>query len=277
MIRLVSGKGGVGKSLVAASLAKSFADQGRKTLLVELGGSRFFEFVYQKPLSFEPQSVESNLSLSLWEGEDCLKEYFQYLLKFPKVVDLFFDNRIMQALVHGAPGLKELALTGKITSGEREVGPELPFDELVIDAYSTGHFKALLSAPLAMAKAISFGPMGAQSRGIHEVLSSLVCEYLVVVTPEELPLTEGMELAQAIEDQVSIRPKIVRNKWWPEFNEAESERLPSAFINRWQRQDHIQKSFDPDPYQTEITLPQIWSHNNKMKIEQLSHYWREVR
>lgn len=272
----MSGKGGVGKSLVAASLAKSLADQGRRTLLVELGGSRFFEFVYQKPLGFEPQEIAENLSLSLWEGEDCLKEYFQYLLRFSKVVDLFFDNRIMQALVHGAPGLKELALTGKITSREREVGPELPFDELVIDAYSTGHFKAMLAAPLAMAKAISFGPMGAQSRGIHEVLSSSVCEYLVVVTPEELPLTEGMELAQAIEDQVSIRPQIVRNKWWPEYEAVVAKSLPSAFGDQWQRQSRIQKNFDSDPYQARMTLPQIWSHDNRKKIELLSRIWGQT-
>lgn len=262
----------MGKSLVAASLAKSFATEGRKTLLVELGGSRFFEFVYGRPLSFEPQILEQNLSISLWEGEACLKEYLQHLLRFARVVDLFFDNRIMQALVHGAPGLKELALMGKITSQERHVGPEMAFDELVIDSYSTGHFKALLAAPQAMAKAISFGPMGSQSESIHRVLTdSRLCEFLVTVVPEELPMTEGLELAQHIQSEFGQSPKIVKNRWWPSLNQ--SENLPLDFLEKWKNQMELQK-FDFMSFKTKAVLPQIWSHSNLEKIQKLSHLWK---
>lgn len=270
MIHFVSGKGGVGKSVVAASLAQSLAKQGRRTLLIELGGSRFFEFVYDQKLSFQPQEVEPDLHLALWEGEECLREYFQYLLKFSKMVDLFFNNQIMQALVHGAPGLKELALMGKITSRERQVGPALPFDELVIDAYSTGHFKALLSAPFAMAEAISFGPMGAQSKGICEVISSSECRYLVVVQPEELPLTEGMELAHFIQEKVTQGPVIVENKWWPPFEKGE---IPESFQAKWKEQIKIQEEFDPTPFVALPPFPQVWSHSNRDKINELSRAW----
>ena len=277
MIHFVSGKGGVGKSLVAASLANSLATQGRRTLLVELGGSRFFEYVYGVPLTFTPHQISANLSISVWGGEDCLREYMQYLLKFSKIVDLFFDNRIMQALVHGAPGLKELALTGKITSRERKVGPELPFDDLVIDAYSTGHFKALLSAPLAMAKAISIGPMGNQSRAIHQVLSSDLTQYLVVVTPEELPLTEGKELAEDLEQKFSRRPVIIKNKWWPELDESANPNLPDNFLIKWKEQLLLQNNFDLSHFDIKATFPQVWSHDNKHKINVLAQFWKGVK
>ena len=279
MIHFVSGKGGVGKSLTAASYAHALSQQGRKTLLVELGGSRFFEYIYGKSLGFEPTLVEQNLSLCLWDGETCLREYLEYLLKFSRIVDLFFDNTIMQALVHGAPGLKELALTGKITSRERKVGPSLPFEELVVDAYSTGHFLALLSAPLAMSKAISIGPMGSQSRAIHEVLSGPLVEYLVVVNPEELPLTEGLELARGIEKQTSRKPKWIKNRWWPPMEEAERGTLPQAFAQKWQARRDLQTQFDPkSEYETAIVLPQIWSHSNKDKILSLAGLWmKELR
>ncbi len=273
MIHFVSGKGGVGKSLVAASMAKSLSDQGHSTLLVELGGSRFLEYVYEKSLTYEPQPISDHLSLALWEGEECLREYLQYLLKFPRIADLFFDNRIMQALVHGAPGLKELALTGKITSQPRKVGPELNYEHIVIDAYSTGHFKALLSAPLAMAKAIAIGPMGSQSKGIHDVLSSTFCEYFVVVTPEELPITEGMELAHAIQAQVGRPAKFIKNKWWPENKNGNTKSLPQSFLKKWASLLEIQKSFDPSPFHSQLELPQLWLHDNREKIEKLAKYW----
>lgn len=277
MIHFVSGKGGVGKSLAAASYAQALAQQGKRTLVVELGGSRFFEFVYGEELGFEPKEIEKNLSFCVWDGESCLREYLQYLLKFTKVVDLFFDNRIMQALVHGAPGLKELALTGKITSRERKIGPELPYDDLVIDAYSTGHFKALLAAPLAMAKAISIGPMGAQSRGIHEVLSSPQVEYLVTLNPEELPLTEGLELAQHLEKEFSQKPKFIKNKWWPDPSTTNLNDVPEAFRSKWQEIWKIQNEFDLSDYETKATLPMIWSHRNKEKIKKLSQHWGTSR
>ena len=261
---------------MAASLAKSLAVQGRKTLLVELGGSRFFEFIYGERLGFEPKLLEKNLCLAIWEGEACLREYLQYLFKLSRLVDLFFDNRIMQALVHGAPGLKELALTGKITSRERRVGPELPFDEIVVDAYSTGHFLALLAAPPAMAEAISFGPMGAQSRGIQQVLSSEGCRYLVVVTPEELPLTEGHELAHAIQRQVGRSPLIVKNRCWPSvMPETPPANVPADFWETWKSRRDLQQHFDLSPFEVGGELPQIWSNDNRHIIDRLSLIWLE--
>tara|TARA_Y100001935_G_scaffold246916_1_gene242119 strand:+ start:1249 stop:2100 length:852 start_codon:yes stop_codon:yes gene_type:complete len=277
LIHFVSGKGGVGKSLVAASLAQALSEEGRRTLLVELGGSHFFEYIYGEKIGFEPTELRPGLSLSLWDGEACLKEYLLYLLKFAKIVDLFFDNTIMQALVHGAPGLKELALTGKITSRERKIGPELPYDDLVIDAYSTGHFLALLSAPLAMAKAISIGPMGAQSRSVHQVLSSEVCEYLVVVNPEELPLTEGEELAAGIDAQVGRSAKWVKNRWWPQLSEP-LDQVPKGFQENWKRKLDLQNQFDSKSLrETAMVLPQIWSHSNLEKIELLTKLWKSKR
>jgi anion-transporting ArsA/GET3 family ATPase len=214
MIHLISGKGGVGKSTVAAALAWRLSNDGRKTLLVELGERSYFRHVFQNDIGWSPVSITTHLSVARWEGEACLREYLHHLLKIEQVVKLFFDNKVMKALVQAAPALRELALLGKITSGPRRVGPAFPYDEIVVDAYSTGHFRALWRAPVGMAEAIPYGPMGEQSRSIVRTLKDPTqTQIYVTMIPEEMPVTEGLELVRDVQAELEQTPRIVLNRW----------------------------------------------------------------
>lgn len=214
LIHLVSGKGGVGKSTLAAALAWSLANQGRKTLLVELGERGYFRHLFFADIGAQPLSVNSHLAVTRWEGEACLREYLRHLIKIERVVNLFFDNRVMRALVQAAPALKELALLGKITSGPRKIGPPMPYDDVVVDAYATGHFRALWRAPMGLAEAIPFGPMGEQSRSIvATVKDPTLTRIYIAMIPEELPVTEGLELARDVERELGQKPTLLLNRW----------------------------------------------------------------
>lgn len=213
MIHLVTGKGGVGKSTVSAALALALSQKGQRTLLVELGERSFQRYLFQVQVGQEPILVRPNLSLALWDGENCLREYLLHLLKVERLVGLFFDNRIMRALVQAAPALKELALLGKITSRERSAGPPLPFDNIVVDGYSTGHFRALWRAPRGMAKAIPFGPMGEQSRGMEAVISNpSLTKFHVVTTLDEMSVVEGLELVRDIKAELGQEAQFILNR-----------------------------------------------------------------
>jgi anion-transporting ArsA/GET3 family ATPase len=212
-LHLVTGKGGVGKSTVAAGLALKLAQAGEKTLLVELGERSFYSAAWEQDFGFEPQPVGSHLWVSRWQAEDCLKEYLGHLLKVSKIAELFFENRVMKALVNSAPALKELAIAGKLTSTPRQVGPSLDFAHIVLDAYSTGHFKALLNAPIGMAEAVGIGPMGEQSRGIAETLQRPeITQIYIVALPEELPVKETLELHSFLKQHYSQSTKVIMNK-----------------------------------------------------------------
>lgn len=88
-IYMVSGKGGVGKSTIAASLGHLFASRGHKTLLVELGNNSYFNYIYLKKFGIEGQNVAPNLDVAVWSGESCLKEFIGYYIRLSAVVDLF--------------------------------------------------------------------------------------------------------------------------------------------------------------------------------------------
>lgn len=245
-IIFVTGKGGVGKSAVAAALALHKAQSGRKTLLVELGRESFYrnslhlpEADAQTTYHGVPWPGVPKLTLALWSGPECLKEYALYLLKIESLYRLFFENPVTRTLVQVAPALPELSIMGKATSGPRRVGPPLNYDAIVIDAFATGHFMALLRAPHGMAEAVRFGPMGEQSRSINRTLSNPdFCKYVVVAFPEELPVVEGLELARDIETVVGIKPSLIMNRWQDLSGSILSEHPMEEHLMRFQR--HLQ-------------------------------------
>jgi anion-transporting ArsA/GET3 family ATPase len=213
-ILFVTGKGGVGKSTVALAYAQKFAQQGLKTLLVEMGDHSYVsEFLGLPELGYNPIQLRVNLSAVCWRGEQCLREYVLHYLKLQSVYRIFFENRVMRALVDIAPGLKEISLLGKITSGIRHIGPAFAYQRVVVDCFATGHALAFFRAPRGLAEAIRVGPMGEQSRTIDQVLrDSRYCSYKIVTLLEELPVTETEELKLQLNEVLQVEATVIVNK-----------------------------------------------------------------
>ncbi|MNJ91217.1 Anion-transporting ATPase [compost metagenome] len=213
-IHFVTGKGGVGKSVIAAALAFKKSQEGKKVLLVELGDQSFYRDYFDLPqVGFQPTPLKPNLSVALWTGETSLREYATYLIKVDSLAKIFFENAVMKAFINVAPALPELAIMGKITSGPRKHGPPLNYDVLVVDAFATGHFMALMEAPKGMAQAVKMGPMGEQSRSIDtHIRNENLCKFHVVTLPEELPVKEASELLGRLKSEFNISAELILNK-----------------------------------------------------------------
>lgn len=136
-------------------------------------------------------------------------------MRIEAIVALFFNNVVMKTFIQAAPALREISVLGKATSGIRDVGPTFEYDLIVIDAYATGHFRALLRAPKGLAEAVRLGPMGDQSRQIDEILRSpQYCSYVIVTLPEELPVSECRDLHRDLQKELGMDPKVFCNKVW---------------------------------------------------------------
>ena len=226
-IVFVTGKGGVGKSTVAAALAVKLAGQGKRVLLVELAEQSYYHHLLGLEVSYQPTQWQDNLWVSCWEGDACLREYFKHYVRLETVVEMFFNNVVMKTFIEAAPALREISLLGKATSGIRHVGPSIEFDMIVIDAYATGHFRALLKAPSGLAEAVRMGPMGDQSQEIEGILKdSSLCSYAIVTLPEELPVSECSDLYSSLDSEWGIKPKVFCNKFWKiPLNHEELQKL----------------------------------------------------
>ncbi len=234
-IIFVTGKGGVGKSVVALALAHKYAkshshksEKSPKVLLVELGVRSFYADFLGINVGYQPQKYREGIDVALWSGMECLKEYALHLLKLESLYKLFFENRLSRTLIDVAPALSELSILGKITSGVRGVGPKLDYDIIIVDAYATGHMMALLKAPRGLNETIQFGPMAEQTQSMLETIRNpKISEYVIVTLPEELPALEADELCRDITSEVGIAPKLLCNKVWS-INE---EKLDFAQFN----------------------------------------------
>lgn len=225
-IHFVSGKGGVGKSLWAVCLARAFAHAGRRTLLGELGDRSYFkDFLHLPHVGYDPVETPFGFEVSQWTAQEALREYALHLIKVESLYRLLFDNRVSRSLINIAPGLTELAVLGKITSGPRHHGPPVKAERVVVDAASTGHFLAMLRAPGGMASAIRFGPMGEQSRSMDNTLRDpQICHYWLVCLPEDGPVKETEELYAQLKEEFGIDARIVLNKVLP-FEDVSPEIL----------------------------------------------------
>lgn len=271
-IIFVTGKGGVGKSAVAAALALKKSQSGLKTLLVELGYQSFYQDYFDLPtVTYNPQPLKPNLDVALWSGPEALKEYARHLLKVESLYKLFFENSATKALINVAPALSELAILGKVTSHPRKVGPPLNYDCIVVDAFATGHFLALLRAPQGMAEAIRFGPMGEQSRSIQRIMNDpAYSSYYVVSFPEEMPVTEGQELFEGIEKAVGLKPEHIFNKVLNPSAEALAVKEPQL--------EPFQKYLAKISKQEESLRSKLGSQGKVLEIPQIFsvHAWEVV-
>lgn len=240
-IHFFTGKGGTGKSAVAAGFALARARAGVKTLLVEIGNESFYrEWWPDANLAYKPHPVDKNLSVAHWSGLNALRAYAVHLIKIEKLVNIFFENAVTRSLIEIAPGLLELAILGQITSGPRKHGPIFDFDEIVVDAFATGHFLSLLRAPRGMSQAIRLGPMGEQSRGIDQVITDpRWTDIYVVATPEEMPVQEAGELRAQLQKEFGLSSRLILNKWIDTPPTAKGSDHPFAqFLQNKERQQN---------------------------------------
>lgn len=215
---LVTGKGGVGKSLFSAVLAYHLSlknsPENQQILLTELNERSFYQDYLKLPsIQYKPVAWKPNLDVAQWAPEECLKEYALHLLKIESLYKLFIENPVTKSLIQVAPGLHELALLGKLTSSPRKHGPAMNYREVVVDSFATGHFLTLLRAPSALNTAIPFGPMGEQSKSIDSYIrNTAFTEIHLVCLAEELPVSESIELYNQLKSEFGITAQFYLNK-----------------------------------------------------------------
>lgn len=187
-ILIVAGKGGVGKSAIAASLAVVSARSGLRTLFVSLEGQAI-EVPHHDLL--ECVTVTPGRALTDYLASKGMGLLSRQLSR----------SGIVELVATTAPGLDDLLVLGRIKAFEQEKRAEV----IVVDGPAAGHAIDLVQAPIQLQRAISSGPIGSQADEVLTMLSDPSrCKMVMVTTPAMTPVAESIEAMNKVRDSVGI-------------------------------------------------------------------------
>ncbi len=214
---IVAGKGGVGKTTIAATLAAAGANAGLSVLVVELEGKRGLGAMFGRPspVSYEAVSLrgtapdENGTRRGPAKGEiwarrltpdDALLEYLADH-GLHRISKRLVSSGVVDVVATAIPGIRDVLVLGKVKQLERSGVADM----IVLDAPATGHAMTFLTSASGLLDAARGGPVRQQAADVVELLQDPErCRVLPVTLPEEMPVSETVESAFLLEDRVGI-------------------------------------------------------------------------
>jgi len=201
-VLIVAGKGGTGKTTIAAALAVMAAEAGVSVLVVELEGKPGLHAALggTGPLRYDEVQVGAVRARRV-TPDDSLLEYLNDhgLQRFSKRL---VASGLLEVVSTAIPGLRDVLVLGKIKQLERAESADL----VIVDAPATGHAVTFLSSARGLLDAARAGPVRTQAAEVLEMLRDPSrCRLILITLPEELPVSETIEAAYQLEDRVGVQ------------------------------------------------------------------------
>jgi anion-transporting ArsA/GET3 family ATPase len=209
-----AGKGGVGRTTVAAALARVATRLGKRVLLAQTNAPERLSRLLGCKTTIGPQvtPVDERLSAVNMTPMQSLHEYGVMLLRYEPLYRAVFENKPMRSFLGAFPGLDYWTMLGKAWwhTTEQENG-RTKYDLILLDGPASGHATAMLRIPDAIKSAMPKGPLARDAAQARALLSDEKQTAVVLVTlPEELPARETSTLARDIRDlRMPLGPLVV--------------------------------------------------------------------
>jgi len=229
---VITGKGGVGKTTVAAAIGLLAANRGLRTIIVEVGEQHRLSglFGLAPPAPGVERALENRLSSISIDPDRALMEWLQALGgRVPGRV--LASSGTFQYFAAAAPGAKELVGMVKIwelTQPRRRRGRSSSYDLVVLDAPATGHALGMLSSPRTFGAIARVGPIAGQAQRLGELLADPQrSAYLAVAHGSEMAITETLELQDGLRKEFDreLEAVIVNGLMPRRFTDAELDRM----------------------------------------------------
>jgi hypothetical protein len=243
---VITGKGGVGKTTIAAALGLLAARRGRRTIVAEVGQESHL------PALFGRQPAGEGNELALAEGLSSITiDPDRALLEWLQVLGGRVSGRVLassgtfQYFAAAAPGAKELVTMVKIWrltggAGRDRAAHSGPvrrgaggYDLVILDAPATGHALGMLAAPHTFGAIARVGPIAGQTRQLQELLETPArSAYLAVALGTEMAVTEALELEQGLRARLGrgLAAVLVNALLPRRFSPAELERIDGLLV-----------------------------------------------
>ena len=229
---VLSGKGGVGRTTVAAVIARAAAAAGKRVLIAQTDAVERLGKMLGRPgpVGTAVTTVAPGIDAVNMTPRESLHQYALLVLKYEAVYRALFASRAVRGFLSAIPGLDAYAMLGKAWwhTTERDTGggaaaaratgaaagggTRAKYDLVILDGPASGHAVAMLKIPRAIIESTPTGPLVKDARSLSELLADPERAALVIVTrPEDLPAQETRELAAAArrELRIALGPVIV--------------------------------------------------------------------
>jgi anion-transporting ArsA/GET3 family ATPase len=203
-LHVVSGKGGTGKSTVAAALALALAGTGRNVLLCEVEGRQGIARMFDvDPLPYDERRVARGLAdpsgsagtvhaLHI-DPESALLEYLAMYYKLGRAGKALDRFGVVEFATTIAPGVRDVLLTGKVYEAvDRNARHKnaVRYDAVVLDAPPTGRISQFLGVNAELAGLAKMGPIKSQADNVMRLFRSPRTAIHLVTVLEEMPVQE---------------------------------------------------------------------------------------
>jgi anion-transporting ArsA/GET3 family ATPase len=259
---VVTGKGGVGKSTVAAALGLAASRRGLRTIVVEVAARDDVSRALGSHVAgvYGERAVSERLHHISIDPQRAMEEYLRQRLPVGALAALLSRSRIFTALTAAAPGLRELLTIGKVwelARPERRARGAEPYDLVVLDAPATGHGLAMLQAPRTFASVARVGPVARQGQAVASFLGDpLRTAVLAVSTAEEMPVSETLQLRSRVREALGLDIALVV------VNAVVSHRFSLA-------DEETLRAAPPSPVRHAALFTAAWARRQRAQITRL--------
>jgi anion-transporting ArsA/GET3 family ATPase len=234
-VLLVTGKGGVGKSTVAAALARRASADGKRVLLIEFESvSRVAPLFGRKEAPIEPAEVAPGLDLMAFDLLHALHHFAGDQLKVRALARLALANRHVRGFFLAMPAIKSILFLYQLQSLEAKHGPrgDRRWDLIICDMPTSGFVAGLYGVPAMVRQIFRVGPLAATAEAMGALIFDPMRTGLVLVTlPEEMPVVETLELRNALRAKHGVETAaIVVNGIYPEILQSDEMAALSAAV-----------------------------------------------
>ena len=235
---VIAGKGGVGRTTVAAAFAAAAARRGKRVLLAQTRSKERLSHLFGAPhVGTELVRVRERLWAVNMTPQAALREYGTMVLRSEFIAKQVLENKVTRSFLRAVPGIEDYSMLGKVWfhTTEEESGGQPRWDQVVLDGPATGHLLTMLMVPQSILEAVPEGPLTRAARETVDLLRDPKRAAMVLVTlAEDLPSNETIELArkQNAELKMPLGPLVVNQLYPPRFVTGPSARAVAALPER---------------------------------------------
>jgi anion-transporting ArsA/GET3 family ATPase len=238
---VVTGKGGVGKTTIAAALGRLLAAMGRRVLLLEVDPREsLHQLLGTEPSGGQIVKAGQRLTAQNLLARNVVDGLIRETLPIAALAKKVIGSPLFQHFAEGAPGLKEMAVLGyalRTVEGKYRHKADL----VVLDAPATGHSAAMLAAPLLLADAIGGGQLGDMATELAAFVADPTrCGVVLTALAEEMPIQEALELVELLREKIGRPPElVVANALYPPVPSRSAGKPPGtaagATVDLWRQ------------------------------------------